>query len=60
MLKAIIDWLRTPLHSSLVLRRVSANEDPLEAYYEELATPPDHMRELARRRIGLMSDMNGR
>ena len=36
-----------------------AERDHLTDYYEELATPNAHMREPARRKFGLMSEMRG-
>lgn len=58
MLKRIKDGLsvllaRSPV--SAVMRIVK--RDHLMEYYDDLATPSEHMREIARKRIGLMSEM---
>ena len=60
MLKKWNTWLDKLMF--LELRRLAwaydlKGLDPCQEYYDELATPPAHMRKLARKKIGLMSDM---
>ena len=61
MLKSIWRWLTTPHHSAILFRRTkdTPERDFLQEHYDDLATPAQHMQELARRNIGLMSEMKG-